>query len=162
PPVRPPACLRCVMKWVAWSVLVLALPSPGLTAEQERVLAEVKKWSCDVEYAGEGARRKVVRLEFGCHSKVPDDVLAQLKVFPDWERVEITGNKIPEGGVKPVASLPNLRWRSLTSKSFPDKGVEHLKGLTRLRELELMRMPLTDRSLEHLTSLTGIESLSFW
>src|SRR5262249_58127568 len=129
PLLAPPACLRCVIKWVAWSLLVLALPSPGLTAEQERVLAEVKKWSCDVEYAGEGAERKVVKLQFGCHSKVPDDVLAQLKVFPDLEEVEIISDKITDAGVKHLAALPKLRSLSLNSKSVTDKGVEHLKGL---------------------------------
>jgi hypothetical protein len=89
-----------------------------------------------------------------------DAGLAQIKLFENLERLDLSGCKITNGGLQTLGDFSKLRFLSLYGTPISDDGLRHLRGLSELRELNMERAPVSGPGLAHLKELPKFTSIN--
>jgi hypothetical protein len=139
---------------------VLFAVEPALSRDE--AIAAIKKHDGRIVEDAKISGDPVVEVHFGCHSDITDDVLAQLRVFPNLHTVDLISDKITDDGLKNFQHMPKLCSLRLNSSSIKDKGMENLKALKDLQVLFLMRCQYTEAGMQHLKSLSSLKELWLW
>ena len=91
---------------------------------------------------------------------------AQIAVLPAVKhhlaQLDLSGTKVTDAGLKPLADLGKLVRLDLHNSAVGDAGLAHLKGLANLGYLNLYGTQVTDAGLAHLTSLKKLGGLYLW
>jgi HEAT repeat protein len=162
--------------WQTW------LKSHG-SAEQAKVIAEIKKLGGTVEIGKDSANQRIMAVsqmdkpvsdaeaklfeqltgveEAGfINAKITDRTLEHIATWTGLRTLWLDDNpRITDAGMKYLEGFPRLQELLLDKTPITDVGLEHVKGLHRLRELSLWLTHVTDAGLAHLEGLTSLEGL---
>src|SRR5262249_44012558 len=106
-------------------------------AQQEQVIAEIKKLKGDVKRDASQPDKPVVG-------------------------VDLHGTRITDVGLEHLQSLTKLQTLNLYNTSVTDAGLVHLQRLTSLTTLYLNNTQVTDAGLVHLKSLARLQQLALY
>jgi hypothetical protein len=146
-----------------------------LKAVRDQTAAHLEKLGARVE-------REVVAVNL-VSTKVTDEGLKALRVFPDLQRLYLHHTGITDAGIANLQSvrslttldlfdtrvtdaglahlaewMPHLEWLELSDTSITDAGIRSLKGLKHLRRLNIQRAKVSDAAVEELRSaVAGLE-----
>ncbi|MDP6596602.1 MAG: c-type cytochrome domain-containing protein [Candidatus Poribacteria bacterium] len=96
-------------------------------------------------------------------SQIGDEQLTLLQPFKEqlhW--LDIGGTKITDDGLAKLAVFPNLVRLHLENTSIGDNGLQHLQTLTRLTYLNIFNTQVSDVGLEHLKPLEKLDQIYLW
>lgn len=96
-------------------------------------------------------------------SQIGDEQLALLQPFKEqlhW--LDVGGTKITDDGLAQLVVFPNLVRLHLENTSIGDNGLEHLQTLTRLTYLNIFDTQVSDVGLEHLKPLEKLDQIYLW
>ena len=96
-------------------------------------------------------------------SQIGDEQLTLLQPFKEqlhW--LDVGGTKITDDGLAKLAVFPNLVRLHLENTSIGDNGLQHLQTLTRLTYLNIFNTQVSDVGLEHLKPLEKLDQIYLW
>lgn len=93
-------------------------------------------------------------------SKVTDDFLEKLQVFPHLRELDLRYTKVSDDGIKHIGKLTSLRKLDLGHVRVNGRGFGHLASLRRLETLILSYTPIRDHALEHLKTIRSLRRVS--
>jgi len=73
--------------------------------------------------------------------------------------LDLSGQKVTDADLAPLAGLTNLRKLSLARSAVKDSGLVHLKGLGKLESLNLFQTDVTDAGLDQVAAIKGLKRL---
>lgn len=91
--------------------------------------------------------------------KNADEALANLAMFPEIERVELSDANVSDDGLAHLEVLKRLTELELHSTPITDEGLSHLAALEKLQDLTLSNTQVTGRGMEWLTLLKDLRRL---
>jgi hypothetical protein len=91
---------------------------------------------------------------------VGDAEVELLKVFTDFDSINLDRTRVTDEGLRHIAGLRKLHRLNLAETRVTDAGLAHLRGLDELKLLGLRGTQVTDAGLDHLRHLTRLQLLN--
>ena len=127
---------------------------PGQAADpnlaEEQALAAIRKVGGIITRDAANPANPVIRIRFGCHSRLTDAELAHFQNFPDLQELVIVGERVTDKGMAPLQNLSKLKAVTLNCTSVSDKGLDYLKGLTSLKKVYVRYSEVTEQGINNL------------
>jgi hypothetical protein len=126
-----------------WLILAIAgcTQSPG-GADEAAAVALIQKLGGKVEYEGERAERRVVKVYLH-QTRVSDDDLAVLEKLPKLRNLFLGKTKIGDAGLSHLEHADELQTLSLNSTAVTDAGLKSLSELKNLKTINLQETRVT-------------------
>jgi tetratricopeptide (TPR) repeat protein len=131
----------------------------GVPAEQEAVVAEIKKAGGLVSVDGGSPGKPVLKIDL-MNAKFTDAGLERLKVLTQLERLDLSGTQITDAGLTHLTALTQLQTLNLSKTQITDAGLEHLKKMPQLRNLQVGDTKITDDGLACFAEMPQLRMLS--
>jgi hypothetical protein len=120
------------------------------------VIAEIRMLGGTVETDQNDPENPVVKIILN-GTKVTDNHLEKLKVFPKLRSLGVNNTAITDEGVEHLKALKSLQTLNIFNTKTTDKSLEHVKELPELRILVVCGNPVTDSGLEQLKGMTNLK-----
>lgn len=121
---------------------------PGWMAEpnqaQEQALAAIKKAGGEITRDESSPARPLVKVTFGCHSKVTDAEFAHLASLPELRELVVIGHGVTDQGLESLKRLTQLKSLIVVHAKITDKGLVHLKEMKSLRKVHIRFTGVTE------------------
>ena len=130
---------------------------PKIEEAQQKALAQLAQRGVLVQPLAVGSNGYYVN--FRGVEKADAALFSLLKGAVSIVDLDLSGQKVSDADLAPLAGLKNLRKLSLARSAVKDSGLVHLKGLEKLESLNLFQTEVTDAGLERLAGLKGLKRL---
>jgi hypothetical protein len=97
-------------------------------------------------------------MSFG-DENIPDDLLAQLRHFPELQSLNLGDCKITGGQLKYLAGLNRMASLVLSHTAVDDSGLENISLLEAIESLNLRNTAISDAGLGHIAELRNLKVL---
>ena len=155
--------------------VVVAVPlgwTMSKVRQQRRIVAELEKAGCSVQYdggshlvprwlkslLGDDMFWNVTKVD-GSKSQIHDSGFIQLRKLPRLQVLNLDQTRVTDAGLIHIEPLTQLRSLNLSWAKVTDAGLVHLQGLSRLQLLSLKGTQVTDAGLLHLQRLAELQTL---
>jgi len=127
-----------------------------------RQLTELVLYRCSVDDRGLASVEHLANLDKLdlTGTRVTDDGLKHLQGLRYLKELVLAGTSISDEGLAHLCPLANLETLNLSSTSVTDAGFAHLRRLQRLKDLSLDGTPVSDKGLQNLGNLAHLRALS--
>ena len=134
-------------RWSTRVLLLVILCLSGCSrdighADESTTVALIQKVGGKVEYDGDGADRRVVKVYLHSTS-VQDADLATLIKLPKLKNLFLGKTQVTDAGLEHLSTITELQTLSLNSTQITDAGLKRLSQLTKLKTLNLQETKST-------------------
>ena len=127
---------------VLFIVFVMGCGRPAGHLDEAAAVEAIQRLGGKVDYDGEGADRRVVKVYLH-QTPVTDDDLAVLEKLPKLRNLFLGQTKIGDAGLVHLEQATELETLSVNATNLTDAGLKSLEGLKHLKTLNLQETRVT-------------------